>query len=148
MRNGITYRNLRSECSGAITVEMAIVAMAVFFMIPVLMDLTSLIANGITLSSSLRAGQQVALAQPSNTTAIREAITLSGGFEEDSVGVETETFCECDNISTLCTTSTCPGGGTPATFMTITASYSVPTALEYPDPNPFDITRTSTIRVR
>jgi Flp pilus assembly protein TadG len=133
---------------GAITVEMAVIATAVFFMVPIMMDLTALISGSMILASSVRAGDTIALAQPSNTSAIGEAIAQASGLPTSSVIVGTSTFCECDTVSTLCSTTTCPGGGTPATYMTISAQYTVPTILEYPTPNPFTLTKSNTLRVR
>ncbi len=141
-------RGLIQDCSGALTIEMSLVAVATFFMIPILMDIMSSLSSGMTLSASLRAGAQIALAQPSNTTAIQEAITQAGGFAEGSVVVTTNTFCECDGLTVVCSTPSCSGGTTPATFMTLTAYYDTPTYINYPDPNPFAITRTTSIRVR
>jgi Flp pilus assembly protein TadG len=142
-------RSLAQDCSGAITVEMAVIAMAIFFMVPVIMDITAMISSGITLSSSLRAGTQIALVQPNNTEAISDAIELSSGFPEDSVTVTTAQFCECSGTSTTCGNDPCPGTNiVPATYMTISASYTTPTVIEYPDPGLHTVNRSTTIRVR
>ena len=146
----MTYirKNLRSDCSGALTVEMALVAAFTFFIIPMVMDLATVISNQMTMRSSLRAGTQIALVQPSNTTAIREAIVAASGFDSESVTISTSTFCECDSIVVSCSTESCSAGVTPATFMTITASYTPETIITYPEPNPFTVNKSTTIRVR
>lgn len=142
-------QTIRDDCSGAMTIEMALVATATFFIMPILIDITTTISSGINLSGSLRAGAQVALVQPSNTEAIGEAVAVSSGFDASLVTVGTSTFCECDGIAVQCTTTTCSGGTTPSTFMTITADYDTPTYVTYPGgSNPFAITRSTTIRVR
>lgn len=140
--------DLRKDCSGAITVETAIIALGIFLTIPLLMDVGATINSGLTLSSSLRAGTQIALVQPTNTSAIQEAVQISSGFSPDRVTVTTSTFCECDGLGVTCGTTTCSGGSTPATYMTLTGEYDTPTFYNYPDPNPFGITRSTTIRVR
>ena len=143
-----TLRNLRSDCSGVIAAETAIIAVGVFFTIPMLIDITNTINSGLTLSSSLRAGTQIALVQPSNTTAIQEAVQVSSGFSQDDVMVTTETFCECNGSEVSCGTTSCGADVTPSTYMELTAHYDTPTFYTYPDPNPFAITRSTTIRVR
>lgn len=143
-----TRKNLRSDCSGVLTMEMALVATFTFFIIPLLMDITTAISSNMTMRSSLRAGTQIALIQPSNTTAIREAVVAASGFDDELVTVNTNTFCECDGIAVSCSTGTCSGNTTPATFMTITASYTPETIITYPEPNPFTVNKTTTIRVR
>ncbi len=136
------------DCSGALTIEMALIATLTFFLIPALIDIATIISSNMTIRSSLRAGTQVALVQPSNTAAIREAVVVSSGYPEETVDVDTAIFCECDGITVSCSTPSCSEGITPSTFMTITANYVPDTLLSYPDPNPFAVTKTTTVRVR
>lgn len=140
--------NLHRDCEGAITVEMALIAVTVFATVPVMADVVSLINSGMTLSGSLRTGTQVALVQPNNTTAIREAIEVSTGFPSGSVTVNTTQFCECEGIAIACSTTTCPAEHfSPSMFMTINAQYSVDTLLDYPS-TMNNLSRTTTFRVR
>jgi Flp pilus assembly protein TadG len=142
------FSNIYRDCEGAIAVEMALVAVSVFAAVPVMIDVVSLINSGMTLSGSLRSGAQIALVQPNNNTAIREAIEVSSGFPSGSVSVTTDQFCECDSIATSCSTATCPAEHfAPSMFMTLTAEYTVNTMLTYP-PSMSSLTRTTTFRVR
>src|SRR2546425_814710 len=120
-RLGFLFGNasvLRKDCKGAASVEMAIIATSVVVLAPLLFDLASVTSSFMSLSGSLRAGVQLALMQPSNTSGITQTIQTASGFPADSVTVDTSQFCECNSNNVGCGTAC--GGTTPYKYMTIT----------------------------
>lgn len=140
---------LHENCAGAAAVEMALIAASIFILAPFLFDLSLVVSNFMSLDGSLRAGVQLALVQPSNTNGIAQTIQTASGFPANSVTVQTTQFCECSAVSATCGTA-CADGSNPYKYITITASYSVPTTLSYPGypANKFPISRATTVRIQ
>lgn len=123
--------HLRKDCEGVAVVEMALIIAAIFAAVPLIFDLASVIKSSMSLNGGLRAGIQLAIAQPSNTSGITTTIQTASGFPSNSVTVSTTEFCECSGVSATCGIA-CYGGANPYKYVTVTASYSVPTLLHYP----------------
>ena len=122
---------LKHNCDGLAAVEMALIITGVFATIPLIYDLSSVITASMTLSGGLRAGAQLAILQPSNSSGITSTIQTASGFTTGSVTVSTNEFCECSDVSSTCGIS-CYGGANPYKYITVTANYSVPTLFKYP----------------
>lgn len=141
-------KRLCRDCTGTSTVEMALIATSVIILAPILFDLFSVVSDAMSLDGSLRAGVQLALVQPSNTSGIAQTIQTASGFPASSVTVQTSQFCECSAVSADCT-ATCSDNSNPYKYMTITAGYSVPTTLSYTGhTNAFPISRSITVRIQ
>lgn len=121
---------LLRDNSGIAAVEMALILTGVFATVPLIYDLSSIVSASMTLNGSLRAGVQLAISQPSNTSGITTTIRTASGFAENSVTVATSEFCECYSVSSTCGIA-CYGGANPYKYIKITASYSVPVILPY-----------------
>src|SRR5688572_22134948 len=109
-------RSIRQDCQGAVTVEMAFITVSVMVLLPFIADTASVISSSMALSGGLRAGQQLALTQPSNTSGITETIRQASGFS--SATVTPSEFCECDGTVSTCG-ALCVGGGSPHRYLTI-----------------------------
>jgi Flp pilus assembly protein TadG len=150
MRRFLEKRRLfYKDCSGAITVEFALIATSAMVLMPLIWDLALVTSSSMALSGSMRAGIQYAMSRPSDNTGIGQVIESASGFAVGSVTVTTNQSCECAGLIATCGT-TCSGGGTPAMYDTITASYQVPTMLPYAGypTNHFPISNTVTVRVQ
>ena len=142
-------RDFSDDRKGMVTAEMAIITTAVFATVPLIYDLASVINSSMALGGGLRAGVQLAIAQPSNTSGITSTIRTASGFPSDSVTVTTTEFCECSNVSATCGIA-CYGGANPYKYVRVTANYSVPTLLRYPgfDSASYPLTRSITVRTQ
>jgi Flp pilus assembly protein TadG len=141
--------NLHKDCRGAATVEFAIVAVSVIVLTPIIWDLAQVIENSMTLSGSMRAGVQYALANPNDSAGITQVIKTASGLSSDSLTVSTVKSCSCSGTTATCG-NICAGGGNPAMYLAITANYSVPTMLPYATypTNSFPITNSTKVRVQ
>ena len=87
----------------------------------------------------LRAGEQFALGQPSNSSGIATVQNATTLPPSKKATATVTIFCECDGVPASCASS-CNSG--LATFVTIKAAYSVPLLISYPTiPNPFPLTK-------
>lgn len=120
--------NFRKNCDGIAAVEMALIITGIFATVPLIYDLSSVINASMSLNGGLRAGIQLAIAQPSNISGITTTIQTASGFS--SATVSTTEFCECSRVSSTCGIA-CYGGASPYKYIRITASYSVPVMLPY-----------------
>ena len=138
---------LRAQ-EGVAAMELAFFAAIMAFVVPLAIDIANVVNAYISLSGALRAGAQYALTQPSNTSQIQQIVQNASAFGSGAT-VSSAQFCECTGISATCATA-CPGSGSsPYTYLTITASYNVPTLINYPGvASPYPISRSTTIRVR
>ena len=134
---------------GAVAVEMALIGMAVFFMVPLIADLALLTTRMMDLSSGVRGGVQVALVRPTDIAAITTAVRQASGLPASQVNVTTQNFCRCSNTGQACGggNNNCPNGTSPYTFMTITANHTVRSLLTYPGGQQ-QLTRSATLRIQ
>lgn len=119
------------SCEGLAAVEMALIITGIFAAVPLIYDLSSIINASMTLSGGLRAGAQLAILQPSNTSGITSTIQTASNFPAGSVTVSTSEFCECLDVSSTCGIA-CYGGANPYKYITVTANYSAPILFKYP----------------
>jgi hypothetical protein len=142
-------RGLRQDCRGAITVEFAIVATSAIILTPLIWDMAQVTNKSMSLSGSMRAGMQYAMSQPNDSAGIGQVIEMASGFAAGSVTVTTNLSCECSGLIATCGTL-CSGGGTPAMYNRISASYNVPTMMPYAGypSNHFPLSKTITVRVQ
>ncbi len=135
--------------AGAVTVEFALIAVSFIFLIPVAVDVATVINKSIILSSSVRAGVQYAISNPDNTSGITTAVRTASGFPTGSVTVTVTQFCQCSGANATCS-SVCSDGAVARTYDTITANYSVPIILpygNYPN-NSYAISKSATVQIK
>jgi len=141
------FKSLRKDCRGAATIEMALVAVTVVALAPLMMDLANVITSYVSLGGGLRAGMQYALTNPTNTAGITQTIRTASGLG-NNVTVTAPESCDCAGSSATCGV-TCPLGGQPAAYVALTVNYSVPTLLPYSGfANSFPINKAVTVRVQ
>lgn len=135
--------------NGSAAVEFALVAVSFVFLIPLAMDIATVTNKSITLSSSVRAGVQYAIAHPDDNTGITQVVKTASGFPASDVSVSISQFCQCGSVSSTCG-SVCASGAVANTYETIAANYAVPIILPYDNypNNSYTVTKSATVQVK
>src|ERR1041384_3924138 len=90
---------LGKDRSGAVTVEFAVVSIAVMVFLPLIWDLTSVISSTMALNGSMRAGIQFALSNPNDSTGITQVIKTASGLNTSTLTVSTSQSCNCSGVA-------------------------------------------------
>lgn len=115
---------------GSISVELALIATALFFAALPLGDLVTRMYNGQQLSSAVRAGMTHAMKNGWDTSGVETAVTSnSGSLNPEGMEVDTDEFCECNGAISSCD-EVCEYG--MQTFLTVSASYTQNLFVDYP----------------
>lgn len=140
-------RRLLRENSGSLSIELALIAMALFFALLVIFDTMRVINGYMNLSAAIRSGMQYAIFRPLDSSGISAAVkSTSSELEEDLLDVENSTSCLCDNKPIACGLESCAGN--MRTYITINASYNQPLTVIYPlIGSNMNLNRTTTFRV-
>ncbi len=146
---GIIFNRFIRNQTGATTVEFALVAVSFILLLPITVDIATVINKSVILSSSVRAGIQYAISNPNDNSGITQVIQTASGFPNGTVSVNVTQFCLCSTVSSTCG-SICSSGAVANTYDTITANYSVPIILPYANypNNSYDITKSATVQVK
>ncbi len=139
-------RRLYSDEGGVVIIEMALFMAAFSIVLVGLISFTAIAGASVQLSDALRAGEQFALKQPTNTSGITYTVENATSLPPSNVTSTATTFCECNGVSATCQSSC---SGTMATYVTITAGYSVPLVLTFPGfSNPYPLNKSVSVRVQ
>ncbi len=131
---------------GNAAIEMAVFLPVFSFVLIGLIDFGAVTRDALQLSSAVLAGEQFAVNQPSNTSGITSAVQHATSLPAQKIAATATTFCECSGIAVSCQ-SQCRG--TLATYVTVSASYNVPTIINYPGrPNPYPLNKSVSVRVQ
>lgn len=136
----------KKDQQGVISVEMALIATAVFFAALPLSDLAARVYNSLQLSNSLRAAMQYAIEHPDDEAGIQNvALGNAGSLDTEQMSVDPDQFCEC-NGSTYNCADTCGYG--MQTYLSITATYNQELLMDYPGyGNVLPMTKELTVRI-
>lgn len=131
---------------GIISVELALIATAVFFALLPLADIASTIYNSQQLSSSIRTAMQYAAENPDDTAGIESvAEANAGSLDTDAMSVTTSEFCECGGSVYGCNNSCAYG---MQTYLSVSATYDQTLLVDYPGyGQQFPITKELTVRI-
>lgn len=131
---------------GAVSVEMGLIASAIFLSIIPLSDLVTRIHNGQQLASSVRASMQYVINNPDDTSGIESvAESNAGSLDTDELTVSSSEFCECNGVTQTCGDSCAYG---EQTYLSVSATYNQSLTMEYPGyGNEVPITHELTMRV-
>ena len=123
-------RRLKRNEQGAISVEMALIGTAVFFVALPLSDLIVRTYNGQQLASSVRAAMQYAINNPDDPSGIEDiAAQNAGSLDSEKLSFTTTQFCECNATVQACG-DVCAYG--EQTFLTISGAYTQTLRMSYP----------------
>lgn len=136
---------LFKNVKGNVAIEFAIVAPFLFLLLSGVMNFGLILSNQHQLYSIVNAGMLYAAGQ-SKTPAEVQTIMQAAIPTMSPLTVTASSFCQCDGVGATCG-STCSGGNTASTYITMTAQSSV--TLIAPDfiiANPFTTTVTGMVR--
>ena len=133
--------------AGVTAVEFALYCPVFLIVIGGLVDYGMAIFDKMELVGAVRSGAQLALADSSDTTAIRQAVVDASGIDISLSNVTTTTFCECADTSTITCGDTCGDGSVNHYLMTVTATYTYAPML-LPSEICCSLTGTTTVRTQ
>ncbi len=145
LKGGIA--GLARSRAGVTAVEFALYCPVFLFVIGGLVDYGMAIFDKMELVGAVRSGAQLALADSSDTTAIRQAVVNASGIGISLSNVTTTMFCECADTSTITCGGTCGDGSVNRYLMTVTATYTY-TPMLLPPGICCDLTGTTTVRTQ
>lgn len=124
-------RRLSGDNLGSLSIELALIGMALFFTLLVIFDFMRVINGYMAISASLRSGMQYAIFRPVDADGIIAAVkSTSPELDADRLEVKDSVSCECNSLPLACSGEVCPG--TMRTYMTISAHYRQPLMVIYP----------------
>lgn len=136
---------LSRSVRGNVTVEFALISPILLIVILGLVDFGLAMSNKMELVSAARSGAQLALADSSDTSAIKSAVVAATDNEITTSDVTTTEFCECSDGTTITCGATCGDGSSNKYYMTITAQQSFTAVFIV---TPITITGSITIRTQ
>lgn len=108
-----------ADARGNTAVEFALTAPMLVFMTLALWEFGNAVNERTQLETAARAGAQAAMSDPTDTSAIEQAVLDATGLTDADLTVTTTSACECsDGTSVDCGTGTCAVGSVQ-TYMTV-----------------------------
>jgi Flp pilus assembly protein TadG len=139
-------------CRGAISVEFAIFAPALVLLLVSVLDLGMGVYRKMQVQNAAQAGAAYAVLHGFTVSSIQDAVTSATSFSSVSASPAPSKFCGCASNSGVATAtcgSTCSGGSSPGTYVTVSAQGTYNTLLPYPMvPNSYTLTAQSTVRLQ
>jgi Flp pilus assembly protein TadG len=120
---------------GMAAIEFSIVAPLLVLMLVGTVDAGSAIYRKMQVQTAVHAGAQYAMVNGFNSTGITTAITSASNSSSVSPSPAPQQFCGCPSMSGIATiscSSTCTGGTTPGSYVTVSAQSTYTTLFRYP----------------
>jgi len=120
---------------GMAAIEFSIVAPLMVLMLVGTVDAGSAIYRKMQVQAGVHAGTRYAMVNGFNATGITTAITSASNSSLVSASPAPQQFCGCPSMSGIATiscTSTCTGGATPGSYVTVSAQATYNTLFPYP----------------
>jgi Flp pilus assembly protein TadG len=140
------------DCQGVAAIEFAIVGPMLVVMMICTVDLGTGIFRRMQVQNAAQAGAIYAALHGFTASSISTAVTSATNFSGISASPAPATFCGCASgnaISTISCSSTCTGGGSPGTYVTVSAQATYTPILSYPYlPDSFTFNSQSTVRIQ
>jgi Flp pilus assembly protein TadG len=140
------------DCRGVAAIEFALVGPMLVVMMVCTVDLGSGIFRKMQVQNAAQAGAIYAALHGFTASSISTAVTSATSFSGISASPAPSQYCGCASntgITTIDCTSTCTGGSTPGTYVTVSAQGVYATILPYPLlPESFTLTAQSTMRIQ
>lgn len=134
MKHNMTIRKilgrLKRDQRGAMSVELALIATALFFAALPLSDLIASVYNSQQLASANRAAMNYALNNPNDSSGTESAAkNNAGSMDQERMSVSTSTFCECGGSEYSCDNECAYG---MQQYMTVSTTYTQSLTIDYP----------------
>ena len=152
-RNICRLFGAKDNCSaGVAAVEFALIAPLLALSIICTVDLGLGIYRKMQVQNAAQAGAEYAVTHGYLASAIATATTSATSFSAIQASPEPTRFCGCASASGVVGAacgSTCPGGSSAGTYVTVSAQSTYTTLLPYPLlPDSFALTAQSTVRIQ
>jgi Flp pilus assembly protein TadG len=137
---------------GAISIEFAVIAPTLVLMLICVLDLGMGIYRKMQVQNAAQAGAAYAVLHGFAANSIENAVTSATSFAGLSASPAPSEFCGCPSSSGVATAtcaSTCSGGSSPGTYVTVSSQGTYATLLAYPGlPNSYTLSAQSTVRIK
>jgi len=137
---------------GAVAVEFVIIAPILALMLVCTLDLGMGIYRKMQVQNGAQAGAGYAVLHGFTASSIETAVTSATSFTGVTASPAPSEFCGCassSGVSTATCASTCSGGSSPGTYVTVSAQGTYSTMLPYPVvPNSYTLSAQSTVRIK
>lgn len=143
------YRTFFRKSQGTVAVEFAIILPFIFLLLSGVVNFGLILGNQTQLNSIVATGLLYAYSQPSLATSASVQTAMSTATTLSPLTVTATIYCECLDKSQPACSSTCTGGITPGTYVTVSAQSQVGLpSLDLVLPNPFITSAYGTIRIK
>jgi Flp pilus assembly protein TadG len=140
------------DVRGVAAIEFAMIVPVLLFMMVAIVDFGLAIYSDMEVQNAAQAGAQYAIAHGFNANSISQAVTSATNLAGIAVSSGPTKFCGCPSsigVTNTACNSTCSGGSTPGTYVTVSARGTYTTIVPYPlIPNSFTFTSPSTVRIQ
>jgi Flp pilus assembly protein TadG len=136
---------------GALSIEFAVIAPTLVLMLIGVLDLGMGIYRKMQVQNAAQAGAAYAVLHGFTSSSIESAVTSATSFGVSASPAPSE-FCGCASsggVTAATCGSTCSGGSSPGTYVTVSAQGTYTTLLPYPGiPNSYTLSAQSTVRLQ
>lgn len=115
------FKRLKQDIRGAAAVEFALIIPVLSIVLLGVIDYGMVALEKMEMMSATRAGAQLAIADYSDTDAIKDIVVASTNLSISTSDVTTTQFCECAGVTTDCS-DTCSGSVVKEYYMTVSAT--------------------------
>jgi Flp pilus assembly protein TadG len=149
----LTKARLFCRCTqGAAAAELGLIAPLMLLMGVGIFDFGEAIFTDMEVQNAAQAGAQYAVANGFDAKAVSAAVQATTNFTSVSATPAPNQFCGCatnSGVNELSCNSTCTGGSSPGTYVTVSALGSYTTMIPYPGmPKSFSFSAQSTVRLQ
>ena len=145
-------RAAAKDVRGVAAIEFAVIVPVLLFMMVAIVDFGTAIYSDMEVQNAAQAGAQYAIAHGFNATSISSAVTNANNLPGMTVASGPTEFCGCatsTGVTTIACSSTCTGGSTPGTYVSLSARATYTTIVPYPLlPSSFTFTSPATVRIQ
>jgi Flp pilus assembly protein TadG len=145
-------RCVAEDARGVAAVELAILAPLLALMALCTIDLGLGIFCNMQVQNAAQSGAQYAILHGFDQSSISSAVQSASNSSDITASPAPSQFCGCSTSTTINSVScgsTCSGGGTPGTYVTVSAQRTYTPLLSYPlIPPSFTLTAQATVRIQ
>ena len=142
----------KDDIRGVAAIELAIVCPLLAVLMVCTADLGMGIYRNMQVQNAAQAGAAYAMLHGFTSSAISTAVASATSLSEIAASPAPSQFCGCPSnagIANIACSSTCAGGSSPGTYVSVSAQATYRTILPYPlVANSFTLTAQSTVRIQ
>jgi Flp pilus assembly protein TadG len=143
---------VRRSCSGTTAIEFALIAPILMTMLIGLTDFGIAFYEKMQVQAAAQAGAEYAARHGFGTSAVKGAVTAATGLAAISASPDPSQSCGCASGTTITAAacgSTCTGGATAGTYVTVNAQAKYATIFNYPGlASPLTLTAQTVMRIQ